>query len=52
MGMFCEYLPDFVQEISAGAAVQNYMWWLAIDCKMLTEGKEVKSVLDFFSLLH
>lgn len=28
------------------------MWRLAIDCKMLTAQKEIKVVLDFFSLQH
>lgn len=36
MEMFCEYLPDLIQEIPAGASGQKCMWRLAIDCKMLT----------------
>lgn len=50
--MLCEYLPDLIQETPAQVSVQKFMWRLATDCKMLTAQKEIKEVLDFFSLLH
>lgn len=49
MEMFCEYLPDSIREVAAGAAGQKYMWWLATDCKMLTAGNKTKAVWDSFS---
>lgn len=52
MEMFCEYPPDLIQEIPAGASGQKYMWRLAIDCKMLTAQNATTAVWDFFSLLH